>query len=100
MRVPGGRRVLVVDRDAAARTWVWRGRVIIGPALVTPRGAELDRATTLTVPAADRFRSGRAGRSPMLRRTRFSGPPDRHTLRLPALRRWRFARESPEREPG
>jgi beta-galactosidase len=83
----GSRRILVVTRGDASRTWL-RGRTIyVGPQLVTPHRILTTRATRARV-----IRDGR------MRTVRLRGAPRR--VKLPALRGWRFKAESPEREPG
>lgn len=86
-RLPGGRRLVVVDRADAARTWVRPGgAVVIGPHLVTRRHVQTARATTATIVG------------PRAIRHRVLPGPGR--VRLPALARWRVRRETPERRPG
>jgi len=83
-----GRKVLVLDRFGAGRLWRRGAATIVGPSLVTPKHVVTDRVTNAAVV--------RAGR---LRRVRLAGPPPAARLKLPVLRSWRFAAESPEREP-
>ena len=86
----GRRRLVILSRESAARLWpAGRSRLYIGPSLVTRGAIESDRRTKALV------LDPRRGR---VRRLRLAGPPRR--LRLPALKRWRFRGETPERAPG
>jgi hypothetical protein len=86
LQASGRGRLIAVSRGDAARLWTARGRLIFGPYLVTRKEVRTDRPTRALV----------LGRRP--RRVRLAGPSRR--LRPPPLVRWRFAVETPEREPG
>jgi hypothetical protein len=90
IKFSGGRVVIVVSRQDAARTWVKGKEILIGPALVTPAGVETKQATLET-----------AISGPNELRRQLAGPPPASSLRLPSLKTgWRFEAESPERLPG
>jgi hypothetical protein len=82
----GTRRIVVLSREQAARLWVDRGRLTIGPLLVQGRSVETSRRTRTTV-------IDRRGRRDLA----LPGPSQ---IRVPALTRWRRMAETPEREPG
>lgn len=86
IRFPGRRRVVVLPRSLAARTWRLRGSLVIGPRLVSGDAIETSRRTRVTV----------LGRG--IRKVTLPGPPRR--LELPVLGQWRVAEGTPEREPG
>ncbi len=86
IRASGGRRIVVLDRLAASRLWPARGRVTIGPYLVTPREIETTRRTAVFEIAGRR-----------VRRTKLAGP---RRVRPPVLSRWRFRADTPEAAPG
>jgi hypothetical protein len=80
--VPGGRRVFVLDRGAAARLWKRGSALWVGPYLVTSSVVETTRRTAVQSLAA-------RGRS--VRTARVAGPP---RVKLPVLRGWRFSGSS------
>ena len=86
-RLRDGRRLVIVTRDDAARTWVRRGRLVIGPLLVTRHVVQTGRPTPTTI----------VGRRGKVRRLRLRGP---RRVRLPGLRGWRTAAGTPERDPA
>jgi hypothetical protein len=85
---PTKRKAIVfVDRFAAGRTWTKNGKVLIGPALVTPTETLYDRTTSL-LSLDDRSSS----------RRRVPGPPKR--VQLPKLNDWRYATDTAEKDAG
>jgi len=84
---PGGRRVLILSRRVAGRTWLRRGSVVVGPYLVSDRVVETSRRTRVVV----------YGRR--VTKTTLPGPPP-GGVKLPVLRSWRTRDGTPEREPG
>lgn len=82
----GGRKLVILSREQAGRLWTDRGRLTIGPLLLTQQVVETSRRTRTTT--VDR----RGVRSRVL-----PGPPK---VRIPALNGWRVREETPELLPG
>jgi hypothetical protein len=86
----GGRWVVVVNRQDAARTWATGSQIVVGPALLIGGQPQTDGPTLQTTIASNG-----------VSRRQLSGPPTQSSLGLPSLAQgWRFASESPERLPG
>jgi beta-galactosidase len=79
----GGRRIVVLSRQQAGRLWVDRGRLVVGPLLVSGRDVETSRRTRTTI--VDRRGA----------RTRSLPGPGR--VKVPKLRDWRIRDGTPER---
>lgn len=86
LRVGKGKRVLVLDRDAAGRLWTRGDAVLVGPDLVEGSKVVVQRTRDVVV-----VRRGR------LTRRRVRGP---RPVAAPRIGPWRYAVEAPERDPS